>query len=528
MIDWLRNSVVGKSRETVVSIRRFRLAIILLLSCAGIWIVGSFGVWSMVKYHQGAARVHFVDLLLPSRWGLYRAELGDHYIESAGILLDRGEANAALIRLRAGVAKNPANKKGRGMLAQLFLANRRPDLAREVLLDGVRHLSGDPDYLQTTFTFLLEFQDDSKIQELAGQLLARPNAELRCTRIAATFAAYAAYFRGNYDRAEDLINQHRLRESADGSVLLARIEWERGYPELALLMLKDDIAGHPEHDAARAQLVAYFRSLGRTNEWESTVVERLVSDPLAAAPRIENLYLHEHRRDQPRLDRDAALYLEQFKHDPGALLLLADFAANTGRPALARRVQGLFDELKENSGAAALLVAESMVVAREYQPALDLIAEYTRHYPEWTDQFAAVFNGLQAVALCGLARTDEARLSLDHLLTGKNLRAENLLAVSNRLSVLGAKELARSTLKRAAEADPLNQAVLSNLIRLELECGALTDLPDHLHRFMRTRKPSRELLSVAYSTLGSDLHLYLPRQAELLGSLHVALTASHP
>src|SRR5262249_36845038 len=162
------------------------------------------------------------------------------------------------------------------------------------------------------------------------------------------------------------------------------------------------------------------------------------------------------------------------------------------------------------------MVAEAHIVAGEYQPALDLIAGYARDYPEWTRQFAPVFSGLQAVALCGLGKRDEARLHLDHLLPQKNLRADNLVAVSNRLAALGAGDLALSALGRAVEADPLNQAALTSLIRAELDAGALAGLPAHLGRFVHTRQPSRELLSRAYATLGSDRYLLLPAQKELL------------
>jgi len=216
-------------------------------------------------------------------------------------------------------------------------------------------------------------------------------------------------------------------------------------------------------------------------------------------------------------------FLQQFGADPAALLLLGDFAANTGQPALARRVQLALAGRPENAGAAALLVAEAHLVAGDYQTTLELIAGYTKEYLEWAGQFAPVFNGLQTVALSGLGRADEARLSLDHLLAQKNLRAENLVAVAGRLADRGARELALSALARAVETDPLNQAALASLIRLELETGNLAQLPAHLERFLHTRQPAREILTQASAVLGSDRHLLLPAQKPLLASLQAAL-----
>lgn len=504
----------------------WRLGATLLLAAAGLWLLLTLGAWLFVKYHRGFATANYVDLLWPGRWPQYRVSQGDFYISQSESLLQQGEYSLALHRLRIGVGKSPANPQGRILLAQAYLAQRRPDLAKQVLLDGLTYRPEDPAYLQTTLAFLLEFQEDTLLHEITRGLLTKP-ADSATRPMVAIFAATAAYHRGNYDEAEDLIERHQLHGSPDGGVLQARIAWERGFPELALLQLKEHLSRHPGHDEARALLADYYQSLGRTSEWESTLVERVASDPLAPAPRVACLQLHLRRGDQARLGRETEAFLQQFAADPAALLLLADFAANTGQPALARRAQQALAGRPENA-AAALLVAEAHLVAGDDQTTVELIAGYTKAHPEWADRFAAVFNGLQAVALSGLGRADEARLSLEHLLAGKNLRAENLVAVAGRLSDRGARELALSALARAVESDPLNQAALASLIRLELETGNLAHLPTHLNRFLRTRQPSREILARASAVLGSDRHLLLPAQKPLLASLQAALGPHRP
>lgn len=120
---------------------------------------------------------------------------------------------------------------------------------------------------------------------------------------------------------------------------------------------------------------------------------------------------------------------------------------------------------------------------------------------------------------------DEARLCLDHLLAQKNLRADNLVAVAGRLAAHGAHDLARAALSRAVEADPLNQAALTHLLRLELDTGNLAAVPAHLELYLRTRKPAREILSRTYAALGSDRNLFLPQQPGLLASLRQTLAA---
>lgn len=503
------------------------LAILLAGTVVALWSLAALGAWLFVKYRRDFATVQYIDLVWPGRWEQHRQNQGRHYINQAEALLQQGDYVNAVHKLRAGVSKAPDSSQGRLLLARVYAAYRRPDLAQAVLLDGLPHLPGDRDYLQTTLGVLLEFQEDAKLLQLGRELLAAPERAAFHPLIA-TFSATAAYYRGNYDEAETLLDRYRLGDSPDGAILRARIAWDRGFPELALVHLKAHLALNPGHDQARALLADYYRALGRINEWESALVERVAGDPLSAAPRVAYLQLHHRRGDQPRLERETAAFLEQFGRDPLALLLLGDYAANTGQPNVARRVQQHVSTRPEHAGAAALMVAEAYLVAGEHQAALDLVAGYAKDYPEWSAQFAPVFNGLQAVALTGLGRSDEARLSLDHLLAQKNLRAENLVAVAGRLSALGARDLARSTLNRASEADPLNQPALANLIRLELEMDAWAELPDHLRRFIHLRLPSREILARAHAELGGDRHLLLPGQQELLASLQSALNAGRP
>jgi tetratricopeptide (TPR) repeat protein len=496
------------------------------LAVAG-WLLITFGAWLFVKYQRGFNSVSYADLAWPSRWPEYRVSQGNFYISQAEAMLQAGEYIPVLHKLRVGVGKAPANLRGRILLAQTYLAHRRPDLAKATLLEGLVHRPDDPAYLQTTLAFLLEIQDDTELLQTTRRLLAIPGNPATGPMIA-RFAATAAYFRGNHDEAENLIERHGLSGTPEGTMLQARIAWERGLPELALLELKGNLLRHPGHDAARALLAEYFLSLGRTTEWESTLVERIAGDPLAPAPRVAGLQLHLHRGDLARLERETTTFLQHFGSDPAALLLLADFAAHTGRPALARRVQQALATRPENSGAAALMVAEAHLAAGDFQAALDLIASNTKEHPAWSGRFAPVLTGLQAVALTGLGRADEARLCLDHLLAQPNLRAENLVAVAVRLAGLGARELAIATLDRAVETDPLSQAALAQLIRLELESSDLSRLPGHLERYLRTRQPSREILGRAWTALGSDRHLLLAAQKPLLASLQAVLGPPRP
>jgi hypothetical protein len=412
------------------------------------------------------------------------------------------------------------------LLAQLYMAYRRPDLAKNLLLTDIANFKTNPEYLASAFSLLTELQEDATLLQIAEPLLS--GGKTAQTSTTAAFVASAHFHRGNYAEAEKIISDYLPPTSIDAVTLLARIDWERGYPQLALLKLGEYLSVHPEQDNVRALQASYYRSLNRTDEWQTAVIERMVADPFAYAPRIEYLYLQHQRGNTQRVDAEIDNYLQQFRATPPALLALADYAANTGQPTLARRIQQSFSARSEASGAASLMVAEAHIAAKEYQAALDLIANYSHDFPEWAVQYAPVFNGLQAVAYCGLRKPEEAKLHLDTLFSQNNLRAENLVAIANRLSALGAQDLALVTLNRAVQADALNESALNNLIRLELDTANLAGLPGHVERLLATRKPSHELLSRAYTTLGSDRNLFQASQAPLLASLQTALAGGRP
>ncbi len=211
--------------------------------------------------------------------------------------------------------------------------------------------------------------------------------------------------------------------------------------------------------------------------------------------------------------------LTEFSEQSEALLAVADFAANTGRPALARRVLDMTRARNLPWEGPALMSVEANVVAGRYNDALNLARELLGENPDWANRYYAVFNGLQAIAFFGLDDRESGQLFLKNFLDHANVRAENLVAVSKRLIDIGKRDEARQVLSRATAADPLNQAALASLIELDLEAGRTAELPESLRRLLAMRKPSAELLRRAYRTMGSDRLILRPGRDELLNEL---------
>jgi Flp pilus assembly protein TadD len=406
----------------------------------------------------------------------------------------------------------------------MLLAARRPDAVRQTLLDGLHYHAADPVYLKPVLTYLLRRQEDAHVVALARRHLstAAPGGEQ--ARLLALGAATATYFRGNYDQAEDFLRAvPGLATARDGRLLAAKIEWDRGYRELALLEFRALAAALPHDAEVHRELVAHLRQLGRADEARRSSVAFQIAHPQWPGPRITLLTAYRESGDIARVQSEAAALLRDFAGDEGALLALADFAAGAGDVDLVRRLARHAQERGLAPEAFAMLTVETLIVAKDCAAALGAVQGYRAAYPEWEKRHSGLFDSLQAAALLGLREESAAGVYLDKFLGKPNLRADNLLAVANRFTELGAAEHARKALIRAVEVDPLNQAALTRLVEMDVASGAGEDLAAHVQRLVRLRRPSPDILRVAAHKLGSDFFLFTPACQPALAAVQAAL-----
>ena len=503
------------------------MATVFVLALLG-WLGAAGTAYLFVKYRRGFSEVRISHMLLyPWKQAEYRVARGDFIIEEAKAELEGQNYREAFHGLRMGTSLSPGNRDGRMLLAQFYVIWQRPDLAQKLLVEGLELNRRDPEYLKALFSFLLQRQADAEVVRITeGLLMDAPTSEdgiSEQVQMTAMARATAQFFRGNYDAAEDTLRQYRLNDTVDGRILALRIEWERGERGVALGRLQALTEQIPENEQIYGQYAAYLRETGRDDELRRLCVLRQLSFPERPRARIDLLYLYDKAGDEASVAAGVEALLQDFAGNSEVLLALADFAANTGRPALARRI---YDHCKQQNlpwEGPALMTVEAHVVARQYRESLEACRQMIKDNPEWGKRFYSVFNGLQAIANYGLKDTDGAQLFLTNFLNQAGVRAENLVAVSNRLIGVGAKDQARQVLAQAVRADPMNQTALAGLIRIDLDLGEADTLPVNLRTLLLMRKPPQELLQDAYDKLASDRYVFLPKRALLLNELHRAI-----
>ena len=503
-----------------VALAFFLAAIVAYLALAG-------AALAFVRLVQKVDHAKFTDVALPWRWNEYRIARGDQNIAAAESLAASGRRLEALLLVRAGVARAPRNRDGRLLLAQLLSEANRPDVARQVLLEGAAFHHTDPAYLGPLFAFLLQHQRDATVIAIARKYPPASSATRASDQLIALAAATASYFRGNYDAADDFLHTvPELSSSRDGRLLAAKIENDRGYRDLALLRLRELAAEFPNDIEVHAELAANLDRHSFADEVRRAALAFQIAHPALPGPRLELIRAYRRAGELDRATREADAFIRDFAADPSALLALADLAANTGDVPLARRLSDQAVTQKLPWEAHAILAVEALVVARDFHGAISAGQDLLQKNPDWTKSYQPVVNSLLAIAHFGLADTNSARLLLTNYLNQSYLRAENLLAIAQRLGDVDAADHARATLVRAIAVDPLNQAALTRLVELDLNLNRIDELPAHLLDLLAMRRPSPDIMRVAQHKLGSDLFLFSQERPAALEAVRVALEKS--
>ena len=475
-----------------------------------------------MRYYRGVHGVRLTDIVWPAHWSRVKAAQGHQLIVDATNLIQRSQPREALLFLRQGLAKSPSHRAGRLLLARLELENRLPAAALKTLLDGVDYHAGDVVYLRPMLSFLLDYHHDNHVVAIARRLLASPRGTAERNRLLAFAAATASFHRANYDQAEEFLRAAPLLDtSTDGRLLAAKIDWERGYRDIALIRLRSLGDTWPNEARIHQELMTHLQQAGATDEARRRNLVFQLAHPTLPTARMASLRFYHAAGETDRVTAEIETLLRDFP-DASVLLALADFAAQAANVPLTRRLQAEAEQRGFSLEPHAFLAVEAQLAAREYRPAIETLRQM-RENPHWTQRYSALFDSLQAVAHQGLGELDTARNFLHKFLLQPSPRAENLLALANRFVALDASEHAHQILQHAVAAEPANQAALTRLIELQLILNRIDELPGHLRRLLTMRKPSPDLLRVAHHKLGSDLFLFSPERSITLDAIRAAL-----
>lgn len=476
--------------------RRIACALAALLLAA--WLATTGGAWAFVKFQRGYSGVSYLDLALyPLRAEHYRTGLGRHFLAQGSAELEKKNYLTGYRLLLAGLARVPDDIAARRLVADTQVRFGRADLALTTLAEGATRATADLEYLKLLFALLLEAHEDDRALALAHTLLpATPDAAL-VHQFVALQAATAHFTKGDYDDAENLLHDWHLTDSLEGEILLAKCDWERGFPELALARLEHDLARFPQRDELYFSLVRLHRARGHVAEARRVAFLGHFNNPTSPGARVDLLRTYFEAEDHAAEAREVAAYLADFKSDPAALSLLALFSIDVARPALAAQVHDHAVAQEFPLDAFKLARIQAALATQDYRTASTLADRALGEKTAANPNFVSAVTGLRAVALMGLNDTFGAELMLTAFVNQAQLRATDALWLAQQLRLLGATASARAVLERASVLDPLSQSALTELIRADIESGNRPMLTQNLPKFLQLRKPSRAVLQEA-------------------------------
>jgi len=496
---WVR--LEGPDGRVVVVFLWRRIAVVLATLALCGWFASIGAVYVFLRVRHDFAAASYLNLAWPPRWSLHRQALGQHYIRRGEAALATGHVTDAAYLFGAGIARDPRNTPARRQLAVIYLRFGQVPAGLNLLAAGLEYEHDNLDYLKFTFGLLDEMREDARILALTQQYLPAVPDGVLTHQFLALQAATVNFRQGNYDAVERLVRDWQLQRSLEGQLLLAQCDWERGYPDLAVLRLEQQRETFPNRDELSLQLIRFYRALGHHTQALNEALLRHIADPASPGPRIDLMHAWQQNKDTTRLDLEIETYLTDFAADPHAIEMLAWFAADTGNVGLARRLHRLAASQVLSMTTYELVLAQSLITQSEHRAALEAVAAALTGPCGQDSRTAALLAGLRAVAAFGAGDSSNGEAYLQTFLLQERLHASDALLLSRRLGVVGATAQARRLLTAAVRKEPENQAALTELVHLEAIAANQSALEEYVPRLLHMSKPSRTILQEAAAAL---------------------------
>ena len=526
-----RTALLGLARRQKGEDGRIRLrpqwrrigTLFLILLLAGWTGKTAFFYW-LFKHRHDYPEITVSEMaLFPLNWPEFRRRMGDYHVTQSEKAIAQGDWRQAFFYARVGTSRSPHNVKGRVIMARLYLAQNRLDRALQELDAALPHGREDVEFLGFYCRILLAFKRDNALRELTARLLPQPPVVNAPNQLLAMAAAQSNFFRGNYRKANALIDEYQLTKASDGMLLSVRLDWNSGSREAALKKLDRYLKQSPNEDRFYGLMTRYQREAGNPGKAITYAVMRAANDPLTITPRIDlaTSYLDDGKEEKAR--QLLLTVTKQFQKEPVAMQRLANFVTDAALVDISQRLYELALENGYDISIFALLFIESSILAGAYDRAVGFTEELAAENPDWLYATSSVFNSLRSLAYYGSGNAELGELYLGKFLQQRDLRAATLLAVADRYRELGFKNQTRRILEKALEKDPSNEHVVSKLITLDLDLGRSGDLHRNIRRLINMRIPSPQVLESAYLQLGKDRFLFTHDRDALLGEIETVL-----
>ena len=511
---------VKPGKSVKIRIRWGRIAVLMLILGGIGWMGKSWALYYFFREVREFEAVSFADMVMfPLNRAAVRTEQGNYQIEEGKAAMEREDYRRAFSLLREGVARAPSNLEGRMLLAQLYVG-WRPDLATELMVDGLDHGQQDVDFVRQTLLLLLSQKEDQKILELTEGLQQQelPENILQIVHVA---RLQASMMTGRYDIVREIFENTAIENTMDGLILGTQLYARSGRPEDAIEVLNSAIATIPPANSGplKSQLVRILKEEKLYDRAREVALDMVIQDPMEWRSRIQLIDILSASGLQERRDREITALISEHRNSEQAMTTLAQLAADYGNVRAAKRLYELALENGYSLSMFSLSLAEAMVRNGDYRAAIELCNDLVREDPDWIFAAEGGFNAIRSLAYFGDGDNELGNLYLKNFLDSRQASAGQLYQAAVRFEELGLGDQALRILREAYRRDARNEQVLTMLVEVEMSQGAFITLDEHLRALFDLRRPDYDQIEEIHDRLRSDQFLFTEGRVELLDNL---------
>jgi len=509
------------NRGTVkIRIRWDKVALLLLFLGIFSWMGKSLALYYFFKDVRRFEEVSFMDMVVfPMNRSGVRVQQGNYQIEQAKSALEREDYRRAFGLLREGLVRAPANTEGRILLAQLY-SGWRPDLAIEVLENGLDDGKDNSEFVQLLFALLLANKEDNSVLEISEGLLSEslPEEIIRTARVA---RLQSAMLRGRFDITKEVFSESDVENSLDGVLIGTQLYQRSGRADTARNVLEAIIDSKPKGDLGPLyfQLVNILRDEGLEDLAREMALEYVIHDPLTWRPRVLLIDVLFSNDLLERRDQEIEALMLQHRGNEQAMAALAQVCGQHGNVRAATKLYEVALENGFNLGKFILILVEANIRDGQYDKAIGLCNELAREDPGWLVTEESTFNAIRSLAYYMSGDSELGSLYLRDFLESRRIGESTLYQAAFSMNQYGFPEQALLILERAYAVNPRNESVLSLMISVEMDLGAYFSISEHLTSLFAQRRPEYTLMEDIHKRLQSDRFLFTENRGYLLQQL---------
>ncbi len=489
----------------------------------------------------------------PENAGQLRQEhlnkLADYFLKQAQEAQKEKRLGDMIQMSQIAVRCNPANSDAKLFYANVLHRNLgRTDDAIQSLRYGMEYINiDDPNgrqYLDFYFKLLQLRERDQEVIDQSLKLLQSSKVIPQPTReTLALAAATSLYWLGKYPDAVNMVTANSLDKYPEGLLLKAKALFDGGKTQEAVSLLESktsDFKGIAK-DAILSQQARFHILLGQSRIALSLCQERLALDEKAAGPHVQKLQLLDKLGLKDDYEKELRYCFDNFGNNYGAMIAIANFAAEKGYDGLSLAVANLASSRGFERATFAALHLEALLNNKQAEQVIIQYQQVTSIDRAFFESNKGVVQALLGIAYYAREKKDAITTKRDRdigdrylaeFLKTKDLGPEAYRSVGRLLMKIRAGEAAMHILETGIQAYPRHSQLRADYISARIlagqtdSYGTRKSLSEEVDGLLQMRRPSPLIWPEIISWIHTEAKIS-PERARQLESILTPLVRSN-